>query len=77
LRSIAMRIAPELGKPAIKNKQIEDEFWTHYVADPRRWWINHFDKINPRAPDFRHKVTHKGLWIQSKNTSDWVRKRFL
>jgi hypothetical protein len=71
------RIVLNVSKPTSKSKQIEDEFWTHYFFNPRRRWDNWFDKINPRALGFKHKVTHKDLWIHSRGTSKWVKQRFI
>nr|PNR53240.1 hypothetical protein PHYPA_009616 [Physcomitrium patens] len=33
-----------------------------------KWWDNRFNNVNPRAPDFKHKITKKGLWIVSSST---------
>ena len=55
----------------------EDGVWHSFFSDPAQWWDNRFDKRNPRAPDFKHKLTRKGLWISGRTTPDWVRERFL
>jgi hypothetical protein len=39
------------------------EVWQNFFSNPTQWWNNRFDKRYPRAPNFCHKVTHKGLWI--------------
>jgi hypothetical protein len=72
-----VRVGVSTSVPAVKSKQTEDEFWMHYFADPGRWWDNRYDKINLQAPDFKHKVTHKGLWIHNRTTSEWVKQKFL
>jgi hypothetical protein len=61
------------SKLAGKNRQTEHEVWMHYFVDPGRWWDNRFDKINPRAPAFRHKVTYRGLWVHGRSTPEWVK----
>jgi hypothetical protein len=54
----------------------EDECWRNFLQDPSQWWDNRFDKRNPRALDFKHKITKKGLWISGRTTPDWVREKF-
>jgi hypothetical protein len=71
--NVDVLVGVSTGIPAVKSKQTEDKFWTHYFADPGRWWDNHYDKINLRAPDFKHKITHKGLWIHSRTTPEWIK----
>jgi hypothetical protein len=35
------------------------------------------NKRNPRAPDFKHRVSKKGLWIDRWYTPKWVKDRLL
>jgi hypothetical protein len=57
-------------------KNLEEYQWRLYFADPSQWWDNREGKINPKAPDFRHKVSKRALWINGWFTPDWVRGRF-
>lgn len=56
------------GKPAAApsgDKRPTEELWADYQANPSRWWDNRDDKRNPKAPDFKHKDTGEGLWLDS------------
>eukprot|EP00892_Ulva_mutabilis_P005606 jgi/Ulvmu1/3417/UM016_0036.1 len=39
--------------------------WEEFRTSPQSFWDNREGKRNPRAPDFKHKETGKGLWIES------------
>lgn len=43
---------------------------------PEEFYDNRIDKINgtinAKSPDFKHKKTKRGLWVESKNTPAWV-----
>ena len=60
----------------ISNEDKEDKDWVDYFANLEQWWDNRFKKHNPRAPNFKHGVTKRGLWIDSWYTPGWVRERF-
>ncbi|KAL4612057.1 hypothetical protein ACB092_08G171300 [Castanea dentata] len=57
-----------------KPKQVKqhrgEESWKDLVQNPTKWWDNRLNKRNQRAPDFRHKDTGEGLWLNS--SPDWV-----
>ncbi|KHN13672.1 Protein OSB2, chloroplastic [Glycine soja] len=40
------------------------------VQNYANWWDNRLNKRNAKAPDFKHKETSKGLWLDS--SSKWV-----
>ena len=50
--------------------------WRDLVEHPHEWWDNRLSKPNPRAPDFRHKGSRQGLWLDNARTPTWVRARF-
>ena len=39
--------------------------WEEFRGSPQSFWDNRENKRNPRAPDFKHKQTGKGLWMES------------
>lgn len=39
--------------------------WREFADSPQSFWDNREGKRNPRAPDFKHKETGKGLWVES------------
>ena len=43
---------------------------------PEEWWDNRATRKNPRAPDFKHKVTRQALWIDNWQTPEWVGTKF-
>jgi hypothetical protein len=53
-----------------------DLYWKHLVDHPEEWWDNRVTRRNPRAPDFKHRVSRQALWIDNPQTPDWVRLRF-
>lgn len=50
-----------------------EQLWASWRDNPSEWWDNRERKYGPTSPDFRHKDTREGLWIDSKNTPQWVR----
>ncbi|KAK9999866.1 hypothetical protein SO802_019469 [Lithocarpus litseifolius] len=57
-----------------KSKQVKqhrgEESWKDLVQNPTKWWDNRLNKRNRRAPDFKHKDTGEGLWLNG--SPDWV-----
>lgn len=53
---------------------IEDQ-WKDYFQNPSDYWDNRIGKKNPRGPDFKHKSTGIGLWIEDKKIPSWVSDR--
>jgi hypothetical protein len=60
----------------LENPDAEEHAWLEYFADPGLWWDNQSSKRNPKAPDFKHKVSKRALWIEGWFTPDWVRNKF-
>ena len=50
----------------------KEDQWNELFNDPSTYWDNRLNKRNPRAPDFKHKATGNGLWINSRDTPAWV-----
>ncbi|KAG5037600.1 hypothetical protein JHK82_018413 [Glycine max] len=55
---------------AISKKGDGGESWNDLVQNYANWWDNRLNKRNAKAPDFKHKETGKGLWLDS--SSEWV-----
>ena len=69
---------PIVGSGLSGNKDFKEEgVWQSFFNDPSQWWNNRFDKRNPRAPDFKHKIIRKALWVSGRTTLDWVCEKFL
>ncbi|KAJ7564381.1 hypothetical protein O6H91_02G014700 [Diphasiastrum complanatum] len=49
--------------------------WQEFLSDPSQWWDNRFIKKNPKYPDFKHKITHEGLWIEGRLKTPWVKAK--
>ncbi|KAK7363948.1 hypothetical protein VNO80_12233 [Phaseolus coccineus] len=65
----------EFDVPVIKPKKAKDSkggdvSWNDLVQNPAKWWDNRLDKRNEKAPDFKHKETGEGLWLDS--SPSWV-----
>ncbi|XP_026405452.1 protein OSB3, chloroplastic/mitochondrial-like isoform X1 [Papaver somniferum] len=48
-----------------RTKKSSEESWKNLIDDPTNWWDNRAKKLNPKAPDFRNKVTREGIWLSS------------
>ncbi|KAJ7551491.1 hypothetical protein O6H91_06G017400 [Diphasiastrum complanatum] len=49
--------------------------WREFFSDPSQWWDNRSIKKSPKYPDFRHKSTHEGLWIEGWLNPTWVKSK--
>ncbi|KAI5061374.1 hypothetical protein GOP47_0023879 [Adiantum capillus-veneris] len=56
--------------------QLKWSMWEDYFTDPTMWWDNRMTKKNPRAPDFKHKVSKKMLRLDDSDNPEWVALRF-
>ncbi|KAJ7551518.1 hypothetical protein O6H91_06G018500 [Diphasiastrum complanatum] len=61
---------PEISGLAAKVVRME-QLWQEFFSDPSQWWDNRFIKV-PKYPDFEHKRTHEGLWIEGQLNPTWV-----
>ncbi|CAG7864172.1 unnamed protein product [Brassica rapa] len=46
-----------------KQAKAGDESWKDLVENMNKWWDNRLNKRNEKAPDFKHKDTGLGLWL--------------
>lgn len=46
-----------------KSSGEKEESWKNLVESPSKWWDNRTRKLNPKAPDFKHKESGEVLWI--------------
>ncbi|CAA7061323.1 unnamed protein product [Microthlaspi erraticum] len=51
----------------------EEEAWKDLVENMDKYWDNRLNKRNPKAPDFKHRETGVGLWLD--NSPSWVVER--
>lgn len=56
--------------PKSKGVGKEVDSWKDLLENPDKWWDNRATKLNQKAPDFKHKNTGIGLWVD--NSPDWV-----
>lgn len=59
-----------------ERKTYFEDLWKDYFENPSNFWDNRASKLNLKAPDFKHKSTGAGLWVDNKSTPLWVHKRF-
>ncbi|KAJ7528130.1 hypothetical protein O6H91_16G085400 [Diphasiastrum complanatum] len=52
-----------------------EQLWQEFFLDPSRWWDNRFIKKSPKYPDFTHKTTHEGLWIEGWLKPPWIKAK--
>ncbi|CAM6118815.1 unnamed protein product [Calypogeia fissa] len=67
------RDAPQTP-PATTNVQrrIVEKLWREFFADPSKWWDNRPEKVDGKYPDFTHRETQRGLWLNGKLNPPWV-----
>lgn len=65
-RPTAQRAAGNRPPTAKRVSADVEALWADWESDPTQWWDNREDKRNPRAPDFKHKKTGAGLWLNTK-----------
>ncbi|CAA0836475.1 Protein OSB2- chloroplastic [Striga hermonthica] len=76
IKSAPKWILPEIVKLEFEVKNMRpkqnktDDSWKELVENLDDWWDNRATKRNPKAPDFRHKVTSKGMWLSE--SPSWV-----
>ncbi|KAJ7561645.1 hypothetical protein O6H91_03G036200 [Diphasiastrum complanatum] len=52
-----------------------EQLWQDFFSNPSQWWDNRFIKKSPKYPDFKHKSTHEGLWIEGWLNPNWVKAK--
>uniref|UniRef100_A0A7N0V1Y2 Uncharacterized protein n=1 Tax=Kalanchoe fedtschenkoi TaxID=63787 RepID=A0A7N0V1Y2_KALFE len=59
----------EFGGPGLSPRQLKgskgEESWKDLVENPHKWWDNRLKKRSEKAPDFSHKDTGEGLWLNT------------
>ncbi|KAJ7514799.1 hypothetical protein O6H91_23G059500 [Diphasiastrum complanatum] len=61
---------PEIFGRTVRMEQL----WQEFFSNPSQWWDNRFIKV-PKYPDFKHKITHEGLWIEGWLNPPWVKEK--
>ncbi|KAF8377500.1 hypothetical protein HHK36_030881 [Tetracentron sinense] len=66
----------ETKEEADMEKKNQDRLylWQLFFASPYEWWDKRQKKVNPRAPDFRHKDTGECLWL-NRDDPPWVKRQ--
>ncbi|XP_030953904.1 protein OSB2, chloroplastic-like isoform X2 [Quercus lobata] len=71
---VLSELGVEVDVKTQKSKQVKqhrgEESWKDLVQNPTKWWDNRLNKRNHRSPDFKHKDTGEGLWLNG--SPDWV-----
>ncbi|KAJ7522179.1 hypothetical protein O6H91_19G086300 [Diphasiastrum complanatum] len=52
-----------------------EQLWQEFFSDPSQWWDNRLTKKSPRHPDFKHKRTLDGLWVDGWLNPSWVKEK--
>ncbi|CAM6110065.1 unnamed protein product [Calypogeia fissa] len=55
-----------------RGKLIVEKLWRDFFSDPSQWWDHRAEKECPRYPDFRHKESSAGLWLNDNLNPSWV-----
>ncbi|KAJ7532964.1 hypothetical protein O6H91_13G027100 [Diphasiastrum complanatum] len=62
-----------LPKPEIAGRIVKmEQLWQEFFSDPSRWWDNRLIKEGRNYPDFKHKITNEGLWVENWLNPPWV-----
>ncbi|KAJ7536773.1 hypothetical protein O6H91_12G081600 [Diphasiastrum complanatum] len=62
---------PESSGRAVRIEQL----WQEFYSDPSKWWDNRYIKRTPKYPDFKHKNTNEGLWVEDSLNPSWVKEK--
>lgn len=54
---------PPMAAPASAAKSSKADKEADLLANPAKWWDNRVGKTNPKAPDFKHKDSGEGIWL--------------
>lgn len=57
---------------ALHSRWKQETLWREYFRSPSDWWDNRQDKKSIGTPDFRHKVTEEGIWLDNFCKPAWV-----
>ncbi|KAJ7297946.1 hypothetical protein O6H91_10G005100 [Diphasiastrum complanatum] len=52
-----------------------EQLWQEFFSDPSQWWDNRLTKKSPKYPDFKHKRTLEGLWVDGWLNPSWVKEK--
>ncbi|KAJ7527991.1 hypothetical protein O6H91_16G079700 [Diphasiastrum complanatum] len=52
-----------------------EQLWQEFFSDPSQWWDNRLTKKTPKHPDFKHKRTLDGLWVDGSLNPSWVKEK--
>ncbi|KAJ7514124.1 hypothetical protein O6H91_23G029000 [Diphasiastrum complanatum] len=52
-----------------------EQLWQEFFLDPSQWWDNRLTKKSPNHPDFKHKRTLEGLWVDGWLNPSWVKEK--
>ncbi|KAJ7237494.1 hypothetical protein O6H91_Y445400 [Diphasiastrum complanatum] len=52
-----------------------EQLWQEFFSDPSQWWDNRLTKKTPKQPDFKHKRTLEGLWVDGSLNPSWVKEK--
>ncbi|KAJ7541471.1 hypothetical protein O6H91_10G061300 [Diphasiastrum complanatum] len=52
-----------------------EQLWQEFFSDQSQWWDNRFIKKSSKHPDFKHKNTNEGLWIDDWLNPPWVKAK--
>ncbi|KAJ7549908.1 hypothetical protein O6H91_07G074400 [Diphasiastrum complanatum] len=52
-----------------------EQLWQEFFSDPSQWWDNRLTKKSPKHPDFKHKRTLEGLWVDGRLNPSWVKEK--
>lgn len=71
-----IRISMSANVHRVSDEGALDVFWRDLIENPIDWWDNRESRRNPRAPDFKHRITRQALWIDNWQTPAWARAKF-
>ncbi|KAM7476859.1 hypothetical protein LguiB_024102 [Lonicera macranthoides] len=70
LEGLEFDVPPSKTKQLNVKKGADEDSWKNLVENPCEWWDNRSNKLNARAPDFKHKDTGKALWLS--DSPEWA-----
>lgn len=63
---------PKVKKKFFKDTERREKLWREFFLDPSQWWDGRPEKMSASYPDFTHKESQEGLWLDDRDKPSWV-----
>lgn len=67
---------PKVKKKFFKDTERREKLWRECFLDPSQWWDGRPEKMSAGYPDFTHKESEEGLWLDDRDKPSWWKQRW-